>query len=88
MSLLTRGLEEGDVLVTSGGVSMGEKVQAYYRPQSKAAAPLPASLPFQLGFCARPKARLGVTHSLQSHVLSLAILQLTKAVRGGDLGGN
>lgn len=27
MSLLTKGLDEADVLVTSGGVSMGEKVR-------------------------------------------------------------
>ena len=86
MSLLTRGLEEGDVLVTSGGVSMGEKVQAYYRPQSKAAAPLPASLPFQLGFCARPKARLGVTHSLQSRFVTCNTA-IDKSC-GGNLAGN
>lgn len=27
MSLLTKGLDEADVVVTSGGVSMGEKVR-------------------------------------------------------------
>lgn len=27
VSLLTKGLDEADVLVTSGGVSMGEKVR-------------------------------------------------------------
>ena len=70
VSLLTRGLEDGDVLVTSGGVSMGEKVQACYWPGSKAAAPLDGGILTIPPFCllvlsARPKTQTQ-THSQAS----------------------